>query len=139
MTTNCAKTTLFTWPAENGKTSFIDVRDLGEVGAKCLTEYGHRNHAYTLTGSEALTYYDVARIFSEETGRTITYAHPTLWRFRKHMLAKGVPSDYVTVTSIIYLTTMLGLAKGITPELARLLGRPPKTVREYAHDYRDQL
>ncbi len=126
-------------PAGKGKTSFIDVRDIGEVAAKCLTEYGHRNHAYTLTGSEALTYYDVAKIFSEETGHTITYAHPTLWQFRKHMLAKGISSAYVNVMSVIYLTTMLGLAKQITPELATLLGRAPRTVREYAHDYRAQL
>ncbi len=126
-------------PAGNGKTSFIDVRDIGEVGAKCLTEYGHRNHAYSLTGSEALTYYDVARIFSEETGRTITYAHPTLWQFRKHMLAKGIPADYVNVMSVIYLTTVLGLAKQVTPELERLLGRSARTVREYAHDFRNEL
>ncbi len=126
-------------PAGKGKTSFIDVRDIGEVGARCLTEDGHENKAYTLTGSEALTYYDVAKIFSEELGRTITYTHPTLWAFRKHMLAKGVASSYVTVMSVIYLTTLLGLAKQVTPELATLLGRHPRTVREYAHDYREQL
>ncbi len=126
-------------PAGNGKTSFIDVRDIGEVGAKCLTEDGHQNKAYTLTGSEALTCYDVARIFSEEVGRTIIYTHPSLWQFRKHMLAKGIPSAYVTAMSIIYLTTILGLAKKITPELAILLGHPPRTVREYAHDHREQL
>jgi len=126
-------------PAGNGKTSFIDVRDIGEVAAICLTEDGHANKAYTLTGSEALTYYDVAKIFSEELGRVITYTHPTLWAFRKHMLAKGLASSYVTVTSVIYLTALLGLAKQVTPELALLLGRPPRTVRDYAHDYRGQL
>ncbi len=126
-------------PAGKGKTSFIDVRDIGEVGALCLTQEEHQNKAYTITGSEALTYYDVAKIFSEEIGRTITYTHPTLWQFRSCMLAKGLPSSYVTVTSVIYLTTILGLAKRITPELATLLGRPPRTVREYAHDYKDQL
>ncbi len=126
-------------PAGKGRTSFIDVRDIGEVGALCLTEDGHQDKAYTITGSEALTYYEVAKIFSEEIGRTITYTHPTLWQFRKHMLAKGIPSAYVTVMSVIYLTTILGLAKRITPELTTLLGRPPKTVREYAHDYREQL
>ena len=126
-------------PAGKGKTSFIDVRDIGEVGALCLTQEGHQNKAYTITGSEALTYYDVAKIFSEEIGRTITYTHPTLWQFRSRMLAKGLPSSYVTVTSVIYLTTILGLAKRITPELATLLGHPPRTVREYAHDHKNQL
>lgn len=55
------------------------------------------------------------------------------------MLAKGISSAYVTVMSVIYLTTIVGLAKKVTPELAVLLGRPLRTVREYAHDYRKQL
>jgi uncharacterized protein YbjT (DUF2867 family) len=126
-------------PAGNGKTSFIDVRDIGEVGVKCLIQDGHQNRAYTLTGSEALTYYDVARIFSEETGRTITYAHPSLWQFRRHELAKGVPSAYVTVMTVIYLTTLLGFAKKVSQELALLLGRSSRTVRDYAQDFREQL
>jgi predicted transcriptional regulator len=55
------------------------------------------------------------------------------------MLAKGVPSAYITVMMVIYLTTLLGFAKKVTQELALLLGRSPRTVRDYARDYREHL
>ena len=126
-------------PAGKGKTSFIDTRDIGEVGALCLLDERHMRKAYTLTGNEALTYYDVARIFTAELGRSITYARPSLWQFRKRMLAKGVPSSFVTVMLGIYFTSILGMAKKVTPELELILGRPPRTVRDFAHDYREQL
>ncbi len=126
-------------PAGNGKTSFIDVRDIGEVGARSLIEPGHQNKAYTLTGKEALTYYDVAKIFTEELGRPILYTHPSGRAFRRYMLAKGVPRGEVTVMALIYLTARLGLAKGVTPELETLLGRPPRTIRDFARDFREQL
>ncbi|MCU0096068.1 nucleoside-diphosphate sugar epimerase [Bacillus sp. OR9] len=52
--------------AGRGRTSFIDVRDIGEVAAKVLTEAGDEFQSYDLTGSKALTYYEVAEIISKE-------------------------------------------------------------------------
>lgn len=49
-------------PAGYGTLGFVDVRDVGAVGAKALVE-GHKNVAYSLTGSEALTYPQAAEIF----------------------------------------------------------------------------
>ena len=43
-------------PAGKGKTSFIDVRDIADVAVKALTEPGHENKAYPLTGDVALNY-----------------------------------------------------------------------------------
>lgn len=63
-------------PAGNGKTSFIDVRDIAAVAAKALTDSGYENEAYSLTGDEALTYSDVAEILSRVLGRKIVYRKP---------------------------------------------------------------
>ena len=60
-------------PVGFAKTSFLDVRDIGAVAALALTEKGHANKAYDLTGSEALDYYHVADMFTEVLGRKITY------------------------------------------------------------------
>lgn len=38
-----------------------------------LTRPGHDGKAYTLTGSQALSYFDAARLLSAATGRPITY------------------------------------------------------------------
>jgi len=58
-------------PAGDGKTSFVDARDVAEVAAAALTEPGHGGRAYDVTGPEALTYDEVAAVFSDvgETSR----------------------------------------------------------------------
>lgn len=63
-------------PVGKAKTSFIDTRDIAEVAAVCLTEDGHFYKAYTLTGSEAITYYEVASMMSDVLKRKITYQIP---------------------------------------------------------------
>ncbi|WP_410768897.1 SDR family oxidoreductase [Fontibacillus sp. BL9] len=123
-------------PAGKGKTSFIDVRDIGAVAAKILIEQGHEYKAYSLTGSQALDYYEVADILSKETGEPIRYINPSMSQFRDKMQAKGIPKVFITVMIGIYFTAKIGLAKKVTPELEQLLGRKPITVKEFAHDYR---
>ncbi|HDR4948994.1 TPA: SDR family oxidoreductase [Bacillus cereus] len=126
-------------PAGRGKTSFIDVRDIGEVAAKVLTEDGHRFKAYALTGSEALTYYEVAEIISKETNENIIYTNPSIFTFRKRMIQKGLKNDFIMVMIGIYTTARLGLAKKITLDLEQLLERKPITLKQFAHNYREQL
>ncbi|PEQ87948.1 NAD(P)-dependent oxidoreductase [Bacillus thuringiensis] len=126
-------------PAGKGKTSFIDVRDIGEVATKVLTEQVHEFKAYSLTGSEALTYYEVADIISKETKQKIVYTNPSILKFRKRMIQKGLKSDYIMVMIGIYTTAKLGLAKRITPDLLNLLGRSPLTMEEFVRDYKNQI
>ncbi|MBW4439501.1 MAG: SDR family oxidoreductase [Pleurocapsa minor GSE-CHR-MK-17-07R] len=123
-------------PAGRGRTSFIDARDIAAVAALALTEDGHENKAYTLTGSEALTYDEVAQILTEVTGRPVRYANPNLVRFVLQKRREGLAWGFVIVMAGIYLTAALGRADGLTDEVPRLLGRAPITVRQFVQDYR---
>ena len=46
--------------AANARTAFVDARDIGRVAARVFTECGHVGKAYTLSGAQSLTYYQVA-------------------------------------------------------------------------------
>lgn len=122
-------------PAGKGKTAFVDVRDLAAVAVKALTEPGHENRAYPLTGSEALDYYQVAEIMTEVLGRKIVYSNPSPIAFAWAMQRRGEPLGYIAVISGIYLTTRLGMAAAVLPDLAQLLGRPPITMRQFVQDF----
>jgi uncharacterized protein YbjT (DUF2867 family) len=124
-------------PAGNGRTSFIDVRDIAAVAALALTEQGHENTAYTLTGSEALTYDEVAAEISAQVGRTIRYARPGLIPFILRKRREGLKWDYILVMAGIYTTARLGLAGGLTGDVQRLLGRAPITLKQFVQDYRE--
>ncbi len=54
-------------PVKKALTSFIDAEDIGEITAKVLSEPDkHLNRAYSITGLEAIDYYAVAKLLSEE-------------------------------------------------------------------------
>lgn len=125
-------------PAGDAKTSFIDVRDIGAVAAKTLSENGHENKAYTLTGGQALDYHEVADIFSEVLGRNIRYSNPSHRAFGKRMhRGYGHNLVYVLVMNMLYTNTRHGNAAAIAPDTAELLKREPITMRQYVKDYRE--
>jgi len=115
-----------------GRTSFIDTRDIADVAALALADPGpHVGQAYTLTGPEALDYHQVASMLSATLGRAITYQPIGLLRYRKELIAQGLPSAYVNVQLLINVVARLGLAKKVDPTTERLLGRPSRTLKEY--------
>lgn len=121
-------------PAGKGKTSFIDARDIGVIAAKVLTESGHEYKAYSLTGNEALSYYEVANIFSKYLKKNIIYTNPSIYSFWKKMRNKGMKKDFIIVMIGIYTTAKLGLAKKVTVDLKELLGKEPIKFEEFVVD-----
>ncbi len=122
-------------PAGDGTTSFVDARDLGAVAASVLTEPGHENRAYDLTGAEALDYHQVAAVFSDVLDREITYEDPSIREFVSWRRTLGDPWPFVGVMIVLYTTVRLGLAGRVTNDVERVLGRPPRTVRDFVEDY----
>ena len=122
-------------PAGSGKTSFVDARDIGEAAAVALTEPGHANRAYDLTGPEALDYGEVATIFSDVLGRPITYPQPSLLAFATRMRRRGESLGFIALMCGIYTTARVGLAGRVTGDSRQLLGRQPRRMRAFVEDY----
>ncbi len=122
-------------PAANGKTAFVDVRDLAAVAAITLTETGHANTAYELTGSQALTYDQVAQILSQILGRTIRYSHPNVLQFWQRRYQYQEPIGFILVMTALYTVAALGQAGHLTTDTKRLLGREPITFEQFARDH----
>lgn len=121
-------------PAGHGRTSFVDVVDIGEVAALTLTGgTTYLNKAYELTGSEALTYGEVAQILTDVLGRKITYRDPSVVAFiwQKWQREK-LPLGFTMIMVALYTVSKLGKAAGLTDETERLLRRPPTTFRQFA-------
>ncbi|GAB7094277.1 SDR family oxidoreductase [Halolamina litorea] len=122
-------------PAGTGETSFVDARDIAAVAATVLTEPGHENRSYDITGPEALSYADVAAVFSDVLGRRITYPEPSLVAFVRRSRGRGYPLPFIAVMCAIYTTARLGLADRVTDDTRELLGREPRRIRAFVEDY----
>ena len=120
-------------PAGRGRTAFIDAVDVAEVAALVLADpRPHAGRAYTLTGSESLTYGEVAGIMTAVLGRPIRYRQPGLAR---HVVRArrdlGLSTALTVTTSVVYSTARLGLAGGLASDAAALLHRAPVTMTEF--------
>ncbi len=121
-------------PAGNGKTNFIDVRDIAATVCETLGKEEHYNQAYTITGKESYTYNEIAEIMSEELKRKIVYKNPSVIRFYKEMRKKGYQRKFILVMIGIYYTTKFGLADIRTNELQQIIKRKPIGFRQFVKD-----
>lgn len=121
-------------PAGKSKTSFIDAADIGlSVAILLHNAQRYKNTAHTITGPQALDYYEVAEILSRVTGRKIIYAQPGYLRYRHHYIKKrGLDKEYVNVTVALYFMTRMGTAKTVTDGFVKLTGKHPRSFEEFA-------
>lgn len=122
-------------PSGKAKINFIDARDIGEICGRVMLSVDHYNKAYDVTGPEVLTYKDIARKMSVILGRPIIYSKPSMLKFRKAMINKGVEKKFVTVMMMLYLTTRLGMADTMSDDAVEILGRKGKSIDEFINDY----
>lgn len=123
-------------PAGDGRTSFVDARDVAAIAALALRE--RRTGEYDLTGPTALTYHEVAATLSSVLDHEVRYTDPSLARFCVRGLRRGVRPGKVLVMAGIYTTARLGLADRVTDDVRELLGRPPTDLPTFAREYRDE-
>ncbi|MCC7209163.1 MAG: SDR family oxidoreductase [Anaerolineae bacterium] len=123
-------------PVGRARTSFIDARDIANVAARTLTESGHEDRAYTLTGSAAFDYYEVAGILSDVLGRPIRYTDPSIPAFILQQRRAGRPLGFTLVMAALYTITRFGNASQVTPDVQRVLGRAPISFHAFAEAHR---
>ena len=119
----------------NGAVSHIDIRDIGAVAVKVLSESGHEGKAYALTGPEALTNDQVAAKLSSATGRTIRYVDLPPAELKKAMLSGGVPEWSADALLDLQRLYREGKASLVDPAVERMLGRKATTFDQFAREY----
>ena len=126
-------------PAGDGVLSFTDARDVAAVAARVLAESGHEGRAYDLTGPAALDFDEVAAVFSDVFDRRIEYADPSRLAFARQMYRRGFSPGFVAFMVAEYSVVRLGRSGRTTGDVEAVLGRPPRTVREFVADYADEF
>jgi len=122
-------------PAGEARLPFVDVRDIGAVTIKALTEPGHDGKAYVLTGPEALNHAEVAAILSETTGKRFIYEDLAPEDYRRQLIDGGASDFYADlIINLFALMRRRGTAP-IYDDIRKVLGRPAITFRQFAKDY----
>ena len=126
-------------PAADGRSAFIDARDIALAAAGALTQSQFDGQAIDLTGPAALSYAEAAAVLSEATGRPIRYEPTDDPTFVANLVAGGVPSAYATFLAAIFYPVREGWTAAVTDGVERLSGRPGRTLADYARDNAHRL
>lgn len=121
-------------PAGDGRTSFIDTRDIAECAAAALTSDAFNCQAFNLTGPEALTYGEAAAILSRVIGKPIAYTPVDDEAFIGLLTAAGLPDAYARHLASIFQPVREGRMAIVTDDVERLTGRKARTFETYARD-----
>lgn len=124
-------------PAGDGRAAFLDVRDIGDVVARVFADpAAHAGNAYTLTGTVALSFAEVADILTDELGEQVSYEPATVAGYLRHLDHQNLALAQRLVQTILHTGLRSGQAEAVDPTLEVLLGHPPRTLAEYVHDHR---
>jgi uncharacterized protein YbjT (DUF2867 family) len=121
-------------PAEECKISWIDTRDIGAVAARVLTESGHEGNIYELTGSEALSYPQIAENLSTLVGKKVTYISVSDEDARQSMISFGAPDWYAENLVTLYQFYRQGGGAVITDTVEQVTNTKPRSLHAYLEE-----
>jgi uncharacterized protein YbjT (DUF2867 family) len=106
---------------------FVDVEDIADVAAAALTEPGHEERLYELTGPELLTFATALDVIAVASGRAVRLAPVALEQF-----AAGVPAEFAGLLTYLFTEVLDGRNARLADGVREALGRPARSFREYA-------
>ena len=130
-----------TWTglAGSGRIALIDHRDAAEAGMRVLTDPALWGAHYDLTGPLAMSWPEALELLSAEVGKTITFQVAT----ERELLARLASAGIAAGTAELLVTREWAILAGendyTTNTFQQIVGRPPRPVTEFLHDYRAEF
>jgi NAD(P)H dehydrogenase (quinone) len=106
-------------------------RDLAAANAAVLTQNGHENKTYTLSGSEPASFRDIAEALTEIHGSPVPYVPVEDEEYIGAYVRQGIPRNVAEFMHSWTRSVNLGQFNENTGDLERLIGYRPTSYREF--------
>lgn len=126
---------MLTLPVGEGKTGWIDTRDIAAVAAKVLTQTGHENKLYNLTGPELLTTSEVTDVLSRVAGREIKFIDIPEEAYAQAVRNFGVREETIQKMLDLMRKWRLNVHDFITQDVEQITGKKPISFEQFAIDH----
>ena len=126
-------------PVAEGKTGWVDCRDIAAVAVKALTEMGHENKIYNLTGPKALSTSEVTAILSSVSGREIKFMDISEESYAQMLRDFGVHEGDAQKMVEHMRKWRLGAHDDVTRDIEKVTGSKPISFEQFAIDHADLL
>lgn len=117
--------------AGEGKTAYVTRADCAKAAAGALASEENANVIVDVTGPEALSYSQIAKIASEIKGKTLPYKDLPEADFKKALVGSGLPENWADVFVSFDLTTRQDLLSEVTGAVKKYGGQNPESLKEF--------
>ena len=118
-----------------GRVSAVDVRDIAAVAAACLTETGHENKIYDITGPEALSHHQMAQVFSRILEKPVQFTDVTPGQMQGGLHAAGFPQWQASGLIEDYAHYARGEAALVCNTVQAVTGKSAVSFEQFVSDY----
>ena len=111
--------------ADNGRVPFVSADDIAAAAMSALTNQRSFNFDFVLTGSQPITYDEVAERISKAVGRTISHHRLSPDAMAERYRSLGLGSLHAQTLAAMDKAIAAGVEDRVTDCVERLIGRPP--------------
>jgi NAD(P)H dehydrogenase (quinone) len=115
----------------DGALAWITREDCARTAAAALADTATGRRSFQITGSEALTSADLARLASEIFARPVEHVRVPVEAVAQAMVDHGAPRPLAEVYASIDTAIARGELATVTDSVRALTGTPAQTVRDY--------
>src|SRR5215469_3813557 len=125
-------------PLDDAQISYVDAHDVGAVAAQLLTEEGHQDQQYEVTGPEALSCGQLAEIFSAVLNMPVHYTAVSDEEAQQAFLKRYPAWTAHAVLTLLQYYRQGGGAR-VTRVIEDITAHKPRTVVTYLTEHRQTL
>jgi len=118
-------------PAGDTVEPFIDADDIADVAVAALTEAGHRNKLFEVSGPRALTFAQCVQEISEAIGRPLKYTQVPVDAYIHALQEQGIAEDMQWLLRELFTVVFDGRNSKLMPGVEQALGRPATDFSSY--------
>lgn len=118
-------------PVGNIAEPFVDAEDIAECAVAALTQPGHTNQLYELTGPRALTFAEAVTEIARSTRRNIEFVAVPADAYRQALEQEQLPPELIDLVLYLFTTVLDGRNTLVTDGVQRALDRPARDFSDY--------
>lgn len=134
-----AKQGVFYGSMGDSSCNFIDCRDIADVAVEVLINREKSGGIYTLTGSEILSYPDIASELSIILNRTINYINMDPADLRRNLIHYEQMPIWLANHIVEIQAMSMKVQENPTDTVKELIGKEPRTLSAFLHEHKENF
>jgi len=118
-------------PVGNVPEPFIDIDDIADIVVAALTEPGHENKLYEVTGPRAITFTEAVDEISKGIEKPVKFTEISTEQFKVDMDQAQVPDEMTNLMIELFTEVLDGRNSETTNGVEQALGRPARDFSDY--------